>query len=150
MSSSNGRKGKYSKTVIVAMTDEMYAHLVTAAKGPRKVPNLIRNYIRHGLDQHGDIAGSRRYFTGRFRDAVKFQRLEMRWFMTVLLILLSQGLSLIILGLHTDLDEEKRKQFSGPALFKVAVARADTEGHRLLEQLDNLLLDKALTEDADI
>lgn len=148
--SQNGRKGKYPKTVIVAMTEEMYANLLRIAKGGRHVPGLIRTYIRHGLDQQADIAGSRRYFTGRFRDAVKLQRLEFRWFMTVLLVLLSQGLSYIILGVYPDLEEEQRKQFSGPALFRTAIAQAEAQGHRLQKQIDDLLLDKSLEEEVDV
>jgi hypothetical protein len=125
----------------------MYNNLLRLAGQRRKVPDLVRKFVRHGLDEQGEIAGSRRYFTGRFRDQVNLQRLEMRWFFTVLLLLLSQGLSLIILGLYPDMADEDKKKFSGPALFRTAVAQAEDQGTRILDTMDDLVLDKSLDED---
>jgi hypothetical protein len=141
------RRKKYDQTVQVAMTSEMYANLLRVAGQRRKVPGQIRAYIRHGLDEQGEIVGSRRYFTGRFRDAVRLQRLEYRWFLTVLLALVAEGFSYIILGVYPDMPDEDRVKFSGPALFRTAVAQAADQGHRIQQQFDDLILDKSLPDD---
>lgn len=141
------RRKKFDTTVQVAMTSAMYTNLLRIAGQRRKVPDQIWKFIRHGLDEQGEIAGSRRYFTGRFRDVVSLQRLEMRWFFTVLLLMMSQGLSFIILGLYPDMADEDKKKFSGPELFKTAVAQAEEQGPRVLQRIDDLILDKSLDED---
>jgi hypothetical protein len=114
------RRKKYDKRVTVWVTTAMYNNLVRIAGYQRDVARLIRQYIREGLDRQAEIAGSRRYFTGRFRDAVHLQRLELRWFLTVLLVLISQSLSFVILAVHPDMPGEEQKMFSGPALFRTA------------------------------
>ncbi len=141
------RRKKYDQTVQVAMTSEMYANLLRVAGQRRKVPGQIRTYIRHGLDEQGEIAGSRRYFTGRFRDQVLQQRVEFRWYLTVLTALVSTALSHIILGLYPDMPDEDRTKFSGPALFRTAVAQAADQGHRIQRQLDDLIADQSLPDD---
>jgi hypothetical protein len=141
------RRKKYNTRVTVAMTGEMYANLLRVAGQRRKVPAQIRTYIRHGLDEQGEIAGSRRYFTGRFRDQVLQQRAEFRWYLTVLTALVSTALSHIILGLYPDMPDEDRARFSGPALFRTAIAQAAGQGHRIQRQLDDLIADQSLPDD---
>jgi hypothetical protein len=144
--SQNGHKRarKYPVKVHIAMTEEMHANLLRLAHDPHDIPALIRDFIRQSLDQQGEIAGSRRYFTGRFRDAVDLQRLELRWFFTVLLILVAQGFSALLLAAYPNLSDEQRKQYTGPALFRTALALAAEQGPGLQQKLDDLLVDKTL------
>ena len=67
------RRKKYDTKVHVAMTTDMLNKLLDVAGQRRKVPDQIRKFIRHGLDERAEVAGSRRYFTGRFRDAVNLR-----------------------------------------------------------------------------
>jgi hypothetical protein len=129
------------------MTEEMYANLQRLTPVNATIPSLIRAYIRSGLDNQAEIAGSRRHFSGRFRDEVRGQRLEFRWYLTVLVALLAQGLSYLILALYPQLNESDRKQFSGPALLRAAIAQVAEGGHRIQEQVDALIADQSLGED---
>ena len=72
---------------------------------------------RQYVDDRGEITGSRRYFTGRFRDEVHLLRRELNWQLSLITILLVEMFSLLIVNL-LDLDEEMAKKFSASAILQ--------------------------------
>ncbi len=62
------------RRVNVRMTHAMYANLRRLAGNDKGIAEEIRKAIRQHLDDKAEIAGSRRYFTGRFREEANLTR----------------------------------------------------------------------------
>lgn len=147
MSKQQPSRAKYPKKITLAMTAQMYADLLRLAGERRRVPGLVRRYLAFSLDHQAEIAGSRRYFTGRFRDAVVMLMDAVRWYLTLNTILLAEGLSIVILGVYDDLPEEERQQFSGAALLRFGLDRAAEVGQRVQERVQELIDDAAVEKE---
>ncbi len=73
----------------------------------RPVNDLVRMAVREFLDNQGEIAGSRRWFTKAFRETVieGFQTLS--WQLVLLTVLVSHGLSILIQAQLKDTQQAK-------------------------------------------
>ena len=132
-----------SKHVTVRMTGPMYANLRRLAGTERHIADEIRNAIRAYLDDKGELTGSRRYFTGQFRDAVHHLRRELGWHLTLITILLAEMLSLLIR--HTvELDDEAARSFSPSGILKIAEERLVQSGWKVRRRT------AAAIDDADL
>jgi hypothetical protein len=132
--------------VTVRMTEAMYANLQRLAGAERgAVAEEIRRAIRLYLDTRGEIAGSRRYFTGRFRDEVRALRRELGWHLTLITILLAEVASILILNL-VEMDEETAQAFSPGGLLKIAEERLVESGWRVQMRVSAAIDDAELEE----
>ncbi len=110
------------RRVNVRMTGAMYANLRRLAGNDRGIATVIREAIRQYLDTKAEITGSRRYFTGRFRDEVRALRRELSWHQTLNTILLSEMFSLLILN-TVEMDEKTEEMFTPSNILKIAEER---------------------------
>ena len=136
---------KKKKIVTVRMTHALYANLKRLAGNERYVGDIIREAIRQYVDDRGEITGSRRYFTGRFRDEVRLLRRELNWHLSLITILLVEMFSLLIVNL-LDLDEEMAKKFSASAILKIAEERLVESGWKVKMRVSNAIDDADLEE----
>jgi hypothetical protein len=123
-----------SYRVTVRMTGPMYANLQRVAGTQPRIADEIRNAIRLYLDDKGEITGSRRYFTGRFRDEVHTLRREMSWYLTLIIILLAEMLSVVIRN-SSIVDEETTKAFTPSGILKIAEERMIESGWRVRRRI---------------
>src|SRR5512138_1053857 len=108
-----------ARRINVRMTSAMYANLRRLAVDDKRIAEVVRVAIREYLDNQGGLTGSRRYFTGRFRDEVHAMRQELGWHLTLITILLVELLSFLIR--HTvTMDEEAAKTFTPTEILKFA------------------------------
>ena len=121
--------------VNVRMTRAMYANLKRLAGTDRRVADLIREAIRQYLDNQGEIAGSRRYFTGRFREEVRALRRDLSWHLTLITILLAEVSSILILN-TVEMDEKTARAFSASGLLKIAEERLVEAGDRVRQRVE--------------
>lgn len=117
------------------MTGAMYANLKRLAGTKRQVADVIREALREYLDNQGEIAGSRRYFSGRFRDEVHAVRSELSWHQTLNTILMAEMYSVLILNL-VEMDEETAKSFTPSSILKVAEERMIESGWRVRTRVE--------------
>jgi|GEM_PF-4362297 len=136
---------KKKKIVTVRMTHALYANLQRLAGNDRYVGDVIREAIRQYVDDRGEITGSRRYFTGRFRDEVQALRRELGWHLSLLTIMQAEMFSLLIVNL-LDLDTETAKKFSSSAILKVAEERLVESGWKVRMRVNNAIDDADLEE----
>ena len=133
------------------MTGPMYANLQRLAGTQPRMADIIREAVRQYLDNQGELTGSRRYFTGRFRDEVHALREDMNWQLTLIIILLSEMLSLLIRGAVKFDDEETAKKFTASGILRMAEERLVESGWRVRERvstaIDNVTLEDQLRED---
>jgi hypothetical protein len=134
-----------SQRVTVRMTGPMYANLKRLAGTDRRIGEEIRNAIRLYLDDKGEIAGSRRYFTGRFRDEVRALRRELSWHLTLITILLAEMLSVLILNV-VEMDEQTAKTFTPSSILKIAEERMVESGWRVRVRVDTAIDEAELEE----
>ena len=125
------------------MTTAMYANLRNLAGDDKQIAEVIRTAIREYLDNKGEIVGSRRYFTGRFRDEVHALRRELSWHQTLNTILTAEMLSILIRN-TVEMDEEAAKTFSPSSILKIAEERLVESGWKVRMRID------AATDDAQI
>ena len=107
------------------MTSAMYANLRRLAQNDKQIAEVIRVAIREYLDNQGELAGSRRYFTGRFCEEVRTLREELSWHLTLITILLAEMLSLLIRN-TVEMDEKTAQSFSPSDILKFAEERMIT------------------------
>jgi hypothetical protein len=117
------------------MTGAMYANLKRLAGTKRQVADVIRESLREYLDNQGELAGSRRYFSGRFRDEVHALRSELGWHQTLNTILMAEMYSVLILNL-VEMDEEAAKSFTPSSILKVAEERMIESGWRVRTRVE--------------
>lgn len=134
-----------SQRVTVRMTGPMYANLRRLAGTERHIGEEIRNAVRLYLDDQGEITGSRRYFTGRFRDEVHALRRELSWHLTLITILLSEMLSILIRN-TIEIDEETAKTFSPSSILKIAEERLVESGWKVRLRVETATDDAVLEE----
>lgn len=134
-----------SQRVTVRMTGAMYANLKRLAGTDRRIGEEIRNAVRQYLDDKAEIGGSRRYFTGRFRDEVRALRRELSWHLTLITILLAEMLSLLILN-TVEMDEETSKTFTPSSILKIAEERMVESGWRVKMRIEAAIDDADLEE----
>jgi hypothetical protein len=125
------------------MTGPMLANLRRLAGTDRRIGEEIRNAIRLYLDDKGQITGSRRYFTGVFRDEVRLLRRELSWHLTLITLLLAEMLSILIRN-SLDMDEQSAKAFSASGILKIAEERLVESGWKVRMRID------AATDDAEL
>jgi hypothetical protein len=140
-----------SHRITIRMTGPMYANLQRLAGTQPRMGELIREAIRQYLDDQGELTGSRRYFTGRFRDEVHGLREEQGWYLTLIIILLAEMLSFLIRGTVKFNDEETASQFTASGILRMAAERLVESGHRVRERVsaavDNAMLKAQQRED---
>lgn len=107
--------------------------------------DVIRDAIRLYLDDQGELTGSRRYFTGRFRDEVHALREELSWQLTLIIILLVELLSFLIRN-TVSMDEEAAKSFTPTEILKFAEQRTTESGWRVRMRV-NAAIDEARLEE---
>ena len=132
-----------SKRITVRMTGPMYANLCRLAGTERRIGEEIRNAIRLYLDDKGQLTGSRRYFTGVFRDEVRLLRHELSWHLTLITILLAEMLSILIRS-AIEMDEQSAKAFSASGILKIAEERLVESGWKVRMRID------AAADDAEL
>jgi hypothetical protein len=132
-----------SQRITVRMTGPMYANLRRLAGTERRIGEEIRNAVRLYLDDQGELTGSRRYFTGRFRDEVHALRRELGWHLTLITILLAEMLSILIRN-TIETDEETAKTFTPSSILKIAEERLVESGWKVRMRID------AATDNADL
>jgi len=132
-----------SQRVTVRMTGPMYANLRRLAGTERHIGEEIRNAVRLYLDDQGELTGSRRYFTGRFRDEVHTLRREIGWHLTLITILLAEMLSILIRN-SVEMDEETATTFTPSGILKIAEERLVESGWKVKTRIN------AATEDAEL
>jgi hypothetical protein len=111
-----------------------YANLRRLAGNDKQIAEVIRVAIREYLDNQGELTGSRRYFTGRFRDEVHTLREELSWHLTLITILLVELLSFLIRN-TVSMDEEDAKSFSPTEILKFAEERTVESGWRVRDRV---------------
>lgn len=116
------------------MTAAMYANLRRLAVDDKHIAEVIRVAIREYLDNQGEITGSRRYFTGRFRDEVHALREELSWNLTLMTILLVELLSFLIRN-TVSMDEVSAKSFSPTEILKFVEERTVESGWRVRDRI---------------
>jgi hypothetical protein len=131
------------KVVTVRMTHALYANLKRLAGNDRYVGDLIREAIRQYIDSRGEITGSRRYFTGRFRDEVRTLRRELSWHLSLITIMLAEMFSVLIVN-TLELDEQTAKNFSASSILKIAEERLIESGWRVKMRVDAAIDDAEL------
>jgi hypothetical protein len=119
-----------SRRVTIRMTGAMYANIQRLAGPGGHIGEEIRSAIRQYLDNQGEIAGSRRYFTGRFREEVRALNRLLSWHLTLITILLAEMFSLLVTHL-LDLDEETARAFTASSILKIAEERLVESGWRV-------------------
>jgi hypothetical protein len=118
---------KYPLKVTVRMTREMHANLRRVAGSDREIPQTIRSMIRFGLDHSDELAGSRRFFTGRFRDAVMELQTLLRWHLSMNIILLAI-IAEFVLNYVRDEDDDP---FRAVDLIRLAIDQTALYGARV-------------------
>jgi hypothetical protein len=131
------------KVVTVRMTHALYANLKRLAGNDRYVGDLIREAIRQYIDSRGEITGSRRYFTGRFRDEVRVLRRELSWHLSLITIMLAEMFSVLIVN-TLELDEQTAKNFSASSILKIAEELLIESGWRVKMRVDAAIDDAEL------
>lgn len=142
MSSDSAHK---KKIVTVRMTPALYANLKRLAGDGRFVGDVIREAVRQYVDDRGEITGSRRYFTGRFRDEVHALRRELAWHQTLNTILLAEMFSLLVVTL-LELEGETARQFAPGAILKIAEERLAESGWKVRRRVAAAIDDAELEE----
>jgi hypothetical protein len=132
-----------SQRITVRVTGPMYANLRRLAGTERRIGEEIRNAIRLYLDDKGQITGSRRYFTGVFRDEVRLLRRELNWHLTLVTILLAEMLSILIRN-TVEMDEQSAKAFTASGILKIAEERLVESGWKVRMRVE------AATDDAEL
>ncbi len=125
------------------MTAAMHDNLRHVAGNDKRVAEVIRSAVREYLDNRGEVVGSRRYFTGRFRDEVHELRRELSWHQTLNTILLAEMLSILIRN-SIEMDEETAKTFSPSSILKIAEERMVESGWKVKMRIS------AATDDAQL
>ncbi len=128
------------------MTNAMYANLRRLAGDDKRIAEVIRVAIREYLDNQGELTGSRRYFTGRFRDEVRILRQEMNWQFTLITILLAEMLAVLIQGTVQIDDQETADQFSPSGILQIAEERLVESGGRVRTRVNAAIDNAALAE----
>ena len=134
-----------TRHVTVRMTAAMFANLKRLSGSNRQMADVIREAIRQYLDDQGELTGSRRYFTGRFRDEVHALRRELSWHLSLITILLAEMFSLLIVNL-LDLDAETAEKFSASAILKIAEERLVESGWKVRLRVGSAIDDADLEE----
>lgn len=129
--------------VNVRMTGAMYANLKRLAGSDRHVADEIRKAIQQHLDDKAEITGSRRYFTGRFRDEVRNLNRMISWHLTLITIMLAEVSSILIMNL-IEMDEKTAKNFTASSLLKIAEERLVESGWRVKARVDTAIDDAEL------
>jgi hypothetical protein len=127
------------------MTAAMYANLRRLAGDDKRIAEVIRLAIREFLDDKAEITGSRRYFTGRFRDEVHALRQEQSWHLILITILLAEMLSIVIRN-TVAMDEESAKEFTPSGILKVAEERLVESGWKVKMRVEAASDDARLEE----
>jgi hypothetical protein len=133
------------KVVTVRMTHALYANLKRLAGNDRCVGDVIREAIRQYVDDRGEITGSRRYFTGRFREEVRALRRELSWHLALITIMLAEMFSVLIVT-SLDLDEQRASQFSASSILKIAEERLVESGWKVKMRVSAAIDDADLEE----
>lgn len=134
-----------SHRITIRMTGPMYANLQRLAGTQPRMGELIREAVRQYLDDQGELAGSRRYFTGRFRDEVHALRNDVSWHLTIITILLAEMLSLLIRS-TVPMNEETAQKFSPSDILKFAEERTIESGWRVRSRV-RMTIDEASLEE---
>ncbi len=114
----------------VRVTTPLWANLRRVAGDKNKISDEVRKAIRFYLDNQADLAGSRRYFTGQFKERVDNLERMTSWHLALLTVLVAEIGSILILNL-IEIREEDRKNFTSSALLKIAEERLIESGWRI-------------------
>ncbi|MBN1122207.1 MAG: hypothetical protein JXJ17_14110 [Anaerolineae bacterium] len=139
----NSESSLKKKVVTVRMTHALYANVKRLAGDQRYIGDVIREAIRQYIDDRGEITGSRRYFTGRFRDEVRMLRRDLSWHLSLITIMLAEMFSVIIFH-SLDLDEATAKTFSASNILKIAEERLVESGWRVQTRVNAAIDDAEL------
>jgi hypothetical protein len=122
------------KFIGVRVTTPLWANLRRVAGNDRKISEEVRKAIRFYLDNQADLAGSRRYFTGQFKERVENLERMTSWHLSLLTVLIAEIGSILILNL-IEIREEDRKNFTSSALLKIAEERLIDSGWRVRRRI---------------
>lgn len=117
----------------VPITSPMLEHLQHLAGLKRKPLNdLVRTALREYLDNQGEVAGSRRWFTQQFRETVEDGFRVVNWQLVLLTILVAEGLSVLA---HLLLrDPEQAQAYTVGKLLERAEKTTVDKGWRVYER----------------
>ena len=139
----NSESSLKKKVVTVRMTNALYANVKRLAGNQRYVGDVIREAVRQYIDDRGEVTGSRRYFTGRFRDEVRMLRRDLSWHLSLITIMLAEMFSVLIVH-SLDLDEATAKTFSASNILKIAEERLVESGWRVQARVNAAIDDAEL------
>ena len=133
------RRKKYNLQLSsVPITSAMMAQLEhLSGLRDRSVNDLVRTAIREFLDNQGEVAGSRRWFTKAFRETVMEGFELMSWHLVLLIVLVSHGLSILI---QTQIaDPEKAREFSSGNLLAQAEKMTVDRGWKVAARIEETI-----------
>jgi hypothetical protein len=134
------RRKKYDTQLApVPITGPMLAQLEYLSGLQKKgINDLVRIAIREFLDNQGEIAGSRRWFTKGFRETVTAGFQTMSWQMILLTVLVSHGLSILIQAQIKD--AEQASQYSAGNLLAQAEKFTVDRGWKVSMRIEETIL----------
>ena len=101
----------------------------------KRIAEVVRTAVREYLDNRAELLGSRRYFTGQFRDEVHLLRRELRWHQTLNTILMAEILSILVRN-TVEMDETMTKSFSPSGILKIAEERMVESGWKVRQRIE--------------
>ncbi len=133
------RRRKYDRKLPpVPVTSAMIAQLeYLSALQSRSTNDLVRTAIREFLNNQGEIAGSRRWFTKAFRETVVEGFQTMTWQLVLLVVLVSHGLSILIQAQLSD--PEKSGQYSAGSLLAQAEKFTIDRGWKVAARIEEAI-----------
>ena len=133
------RRKKYdTQFPALPITSAMMAQLeYLSALQSKPTNDLVRTAIREFLDNQGEIAGSRRWFTKAFRETVVEGFQAMSWQLVLLTVLISHGFAILI---QTQIsDPEKAKDFSAGNLLSQAEKLTIERGWKVSARIEETI-----------
>ncbi len=133
------RRKKYDTQLSpVPITGAMMAQLeYLSALQSRSTNDLVRTAIREFLDNQGEIAGSRRWFTKAFRETVVEGFQTMSWQLVLLTVLVSHGLSILIQAQIKD--AEQAREYSAGSLLAQAEKFTVDRGWKVAARIEEAI-----------
>jgi hypothetical protein len=120
------------------ITSAMMAQLEYLSALQNKSTNdLVRTAVREFLDNQGEIAGSRRWFTKAFRETVIEGFQTMSWQLVLLTVLVSHGLSILIQAQLKD--TQQAKEYSAGSLLAQAEKFTVDRGWKVAARIEEAI-----------
>lgn len=133
------RRKKYdTQFPSMPITSAMMAQLeYLSALQSKSTNDLVRRAIREFLDNQGEIAGSRRWFTKAFRETVVEGFQTISWQLVLLTVLVSHGFAILI---QTQLkDAERAKEYSAGNLLAQAEKFTVDRGWKVAARIEEAI-----------